>query len=66
MDDQSAALEQLVRLKRVLEVAERNGNKFFAENIQKEINALEAGETSPIVQEYVIDAQLDQQLDEGI
>ena len=62
MDDPSAALEQLEKLKRVLEVAQRNGNSFFAENIQKEIAALEAGETSPIVQEYVINAQIDQQL----
>ena len=62
MDDPSAALEQLEKLKRVLEVAQRNGNSFFAENIEKEIAALEAGETSPIVQEYVINAQIDQQL----
>ena len=62
MDDPSTALEQLEKLKRVLEVAQRNGNSFFAENIQKEIAALEAGETSPIVQEYVITAQIDQQL----
>jgi hypothetical protein len=62
MDDPSTALEQLEKLKRVLEVAQRNGNSFFAENIQKEIAALEAGETSPIVQEYVINAQIDQQL----
>ena len=62
MDDPSTALEQLEKLKRVLEVAQRNGNSFFAENIEKEIAALEAGETSPIVQEYVINAQIDQQL----
>ena len=60
MDDPSAALEQLEKLKRVLEVVQRNGNSFFAENIEKEIAALEAGETSPIVQEYVINAPIDQ------
>ena len=56
---------QLERLRIVLDVARRNGNAFFIENIEKEIAALEAGETSPIVQEYVINEQLDQSLGGG-
>ena len=65
MDERVAAEEQLAKLNKVLEVARRNGNAFFIENIEKEIAALEAGETSPIVQDYVINNQLDQSLGGG-
>ena len=65
MDERVAAEEQLAKLHKVLEVARRNGNAFFIENIEKEIAALEAGETSPIVQDCVINNQLDQSLGGG-
>ncbi|HJN36307.1 MAG: hypothetical protein AB8E74_04560 [Prochlorococcus sp.] len=44
--------EQLEKLRRVLAIAEKNGNSLYAENIRKEIEALEKGEVSPIVKEY--------------
>ena len=52
--------DQLEKLKMVLEIAERNGNQLFAENILKEIKAIESGEISPIVKDYAAD-QMDQQ-----
>ena len=46
--------EQLLeRLKKVLKIAKTNGNKLFIENIERDITALEAGEESPIIKEYL-------------
>ena len=45
--------DQLDKLRRVLAIAEKNGNSLYVENIRKEIEALENGEISPIVKEYV-------------
>ena len=45
--------EQLVKLRMVLEVAEKNGNQLFIENIKRDIDALERGEDSPIIAEYL-------------
>lgn len=49
--DQAAA--ELERLKRVLEVAKRNGNKLFIDNIEREISAAERGDQSPLITDYL-------------
>ena len=46
--------EQLLEgLKKVLSIAEANGNTLFIDNIERDIKALEAGEESPIIKEYL-------------
>ena len=45
--------EQLAKLRMVLEVAKKNGNQLFIENIKRDIDALERGEDSPIIAEYL-------------
>ena len=46
--------EQLLEgLKKVLKIAKANGNKLFIKNIERDIKALEAGEESPIIKEYL-------------
>lgn len=46
--------EQLLEgLKKVLIIAKANGNKLFIDNIERDIKALEAGEESPIIKEYL-------------
>lgn len=49
-DDQLAELE---RLNRVLMVAKRNGNQLFVQNIEREIAAVENGDCSPLIEEYL-------------
>ncbi len=51
------AAEQLQRLNMVLEVARANGNQLFIDNIEREIAALESGEVSPIVQDYLTEEE---------
>jgi len=48
---------QLDRLRIVLDVARRNGNQLFVANIEREISALERGDCSPIVEEYLTDEE---------
>ena len=48
---------QLERLRTVLEVAKRNGNQLFIDNIEREIAALERGDCSPIVEEYLTEEE---------
>ena len=48
---------QLERLRTVLEVARRNGNQLFIDNIEREIAALERGDCSPIVEEYLTEEE---------
>ena len=50
MSDDEQLLE---RLKKVLIIAKANGNKLFIDNIERDIKALEAGEESPIINEYL-------------
>ncbi len=50
MSDYEQLLEQL---NKVLVIAKANGNKLFIENIERDIKALEAGEESPIIKEYL-------------
>jgi hypothetical protein len=46
--------EQLLEgLKKVLSIAKANGNTLFIDNIERDIKALEAGEESPIIKEYL-------------
>ena len=49
-NEQQAELE---RLERVLEVAQRNGNELFIHNIEREIAAVQRGECSPLIEEYL-------------
>ena len=55
MDDERQM--QLERLRTVLEVARRNGNQLFINNIEREIAALERGDCSPIVEEYLTEEE---------
>ena len=46
--------EQLLEgLKKVLKIAKDNGNKLFIQNIERDIEALKAGQESPIIKEYL-------------
>ena len=49
-NEQQAELE---RLKRVLAVAQRNGNELFIQNIEREIAAVQKGESFPLIEEYL-------------
>jgi len=49
-NEQRAELE---RLERVLAVAKRNGNELFIQNIEREIAAVQRGEHSPLIEEYL-------------
>ena len=49
--------EQLSKLRLVLAVAENNGNQLFIDNIKRDIEALERGEESPIIAEYLTDEE---------
>ena len=44
---------ELERLQRVLTVARNNGNQLFIQNIEREIAALERGDCSPLLEEYL-------------
>ena len=49
-NEQRAELE---RLEHVLAVAKRNGNELFIQNIEREIAAVQKGESSPLIEEYL-------------
>ena len=46
-------LTELTRLQRVLAVAQNNGNQLFIRNIEREIAALQRGDGSPLIEEYL-------------
>ena len=46
-------LTELTRLQRVLAVAQNNGNQLFIRNIEREIAALQRGDCSPLIEEYL-------------
>ena len=48
---------ELERLNKVLEVAKRNGNQIFIENIEREIAAIKRGENSPLIEDYLTDEE---------
>ena len=52
-DKKTDAEAELQRLNKVLEVAKRNGNKLFIENIEREIAAVQRGDNSPLIDEYL-------------
>ena len=45
--------DQLVKLRRALEIAKANKNQLFVSNIERDIAALKAGKESPIIKEYL-------------
>ena len=45
--------DQLVKLRRALEIAKANKNHLFVSNIEPDIAALKAGKESPIIKEYL-------------
>lgn len=51
--ESNSAADELERLKRVLEVAKRNGNILFIDNIEREISAVERGDQSPLITDYL-------------
>lgn len=55
-DEQQSELE---RLQRVLTVARNNGNQLFIQNIEREIAALERGDCSPLLEEYLTREEMD-------
>ena len=56
-DNKTEAGAELERLNIVLEVAKRNGNKLFIENIEREIAAIKRGENSPLIADYLTDEE---------
>lgn len=48
---------ELDRLNKVLDVAKRNGNQLFIENIEREIAAIERGEHSPLIADYLTEEE---------
>ena len=48
---------ELARLQRVLAVAQKNGNQLFIQNIEREITALERGDCSPLIEEYLTEEE---------
>jgi len=48
---------ELQRLNKVLEIAKRNGNQLFIENIEREIAAIERGNNSPLIADYLTDEE---------
>ena len=55
--ESSPAAAELERLKRVLQVAKRNGNTLFIDNIEREISAVERGDQSPLITDYLTQAE---------
>ena len=55
MDNERQA--ELERLERVLAVAKRNRNKLFIQNIEREIAAVQRGEHSPLIEEYLTEEE---------
>ena len=53
--DQQAEFD---RLNQVLDVAKRNGNQVFIANIEREIAAIERGEHSPLIADYLTEEDL--------
>ena len=41
----------------MLAVAKRNGNELFIQNIEREIAAVQRGESSPLIEEYLTEEE---------
>ena len=52
-----AQQRELERLRRVLGVAKDNGNQLFIQNIEREITALQQGNPSPLIEEYLTEEE---------
>ena len=52
-----ALQRELERLRRVLVVAKNNGNQLFIQNIEREITALQQGNPSPLIEEYLTEEE---------
>ena len=52
-----AQQEELARLNSVLQVAKQKGNQIFVQNIEREIAAVERGDQSPLIDEYLTDEE---------
>ena len=48
---------ELERLRRVLAIAMKNGNQLFIQNIEREITALQRGDSSPLIEEYLTEEE---------
>ena len=48
---------ELARLNSVLQVAKQKGNQLFVQNIEREIAAVERGDQSPLIDEYLTDEE---------
>ena len=58
LEDKTAESEaELQRLDMVLEVAKRNGNQLFINNIEREITAIKRGDNSPLIADYLTDQE---------
>ena len=58
IEDKTAEAEaELQRLDKVLEVAKRNGNQLFIDNIEREIAAVKRGDNSPLITDYLTDEE---------
>ena len=53
-NEQQAELE---RLECVLAVAKQNGNELFIQNIEREIAAVQRGESSPLIEVYLTEEE---------
>ena len=53
-NEQQAELETLDP---ILAVAKRNGNERFIQNIEREISAIQRGEQSPLIEEYLTEEE---------
>ena len=51
------ATVELNRLNKVLEVAKRNGNTTFIQNIEREIVAVKRGDKSPLINKYLTEEE---------
>ena len=56
-DTRTEVAVELERLNKVLEVAKRNGNELFVENIEREIAAIKRGDNSPLIGVYLTDEE---------
>ena len=48
---------QLERLRIVLDMARRNGNQLFIDNIERELAAVQRGDCSPLIEEYLTEEE---------
>ena len=56
-DKNTEAEAELQRLNKVLKIAKRNENQLFIENIEREIAAIEQGNNSPLIADYLTDEE---------